>query len=201
VYLEGIYAMRLVLVRHGETEWNVQKKIQGSTDIDLNANGILQAEQLGRTLKENNRKIAKIYTSRQIRAKKTAEIVSKYLGAEYAEWDGLEEMNLGLWEGNSWTEVAEKFPIEYKEWFEHRRYTRTPQGESYQDLIERLIPALKHIIKIERDDVIIVTHSADIVVLLSLLNEIPFNKMFEYYKMDNMAMVEIDSNEIIKLLL
>ncbi|MGB4660358.1 MAG: histidine phosphatase family protein [Mobilitalea sp.] len=193
--------MRLLLVRHGETDWNVQKKIQGSTDTKLNSNGILQAKQLGETLKENNRNISKIYTSKQKRAKKTAEIISNYLGVEYTEWDGLEEMNLGLWEGNSWTEVEDKFPLEYQEWIDNRRYSRTPQGESYQDLLERLIPSLKRIITIEKDDVLVVTHSADIMVLLSYINEIPFSEMAEYYKMENTAMIEIDSKEIDRLMI
>jgi probable phosphoglycerate mutase len=191
--------MKLLLVRHGETMWNVQKKIQGSTDIELNQNGKNQAALLGKTLKEKKINISKIYTSKQKRAKETAEIVKGYLNVECVELNGLEEMNLGLWEGKSWEDVAKEFPLEYQTWFDNRRYTRPPKGESYQDLLDRLFPALKQIIKTEKEDVLIVTHSADIMTLLSFLNDKPFSQMVENYKIYNTSIIEIDSMEISKL--
>lgn len=191
--------MKLLIVRHGETLWNVQKKIQGTSDTELNENGILQANQLGKNLKEKNINISKIYTSKQKRAKKTAEIVGNYLNTKCVELDGLEEMNLGIWEGKSWEEVINEFPLEYRKWDDNRRYNRPPEGESYQDLLNRLIPALKHIVETETEDVLIMTHSAIIMVLLSFLKETPFNKMAENYRMKNTGVIEIDSMEIKKI--
>ncbi|SEW31023.1 histidine phosphatase family protein [[Clostridium] fimetarium] len=187
--------MKLIFIRHGQTDWNLEKRIQGSTDIELNKNGLDQGKRLGIELKDMHLHIEKIYTSKQKRAEQTAEIVSQYLNKKYEVLEGLEEMNLGLWEGNTWTEVQEKYPAQYSKWLIDRRYTRLPEGESYQDVLDRLLPILKKIIKINSSDVLIVTHSAVIMCLLSYLRDTPFNQMVENYAMKNTEIVEIDSKE------
>ncbi len=68
--------MKLYLIRHGQTDWNLKGKIQGSKDIELNSNGVIQAEQLSEKIIESNYEISKIYSSQQNRAIKTAEILS-----------------------------------------------------------------------------------------------------------------------------
>ena len=198
VYSEGIQ-MKLIFIRHGETDWNLEKRIQGSSDIELNKNGLEQAKRLGVALQNKHIQIKKIYTSKQKRAEKTAEIVSQYLGKEYEILEGLQEMNLGLWEGNTWTEVQEKYPQEHSRWILNRRYTRLQGGESYQDVLDRLLPVLKKIIEINNADVLIVTHSALIMSLLSYLRDTSFNQMVENYKVENTQMVEIDSKELVKM--
>ena len=66
--------MKVYLARHGQTDWNILGKVQGTTDIPLNENGILQARKLCEYLKEKNITFEKIYTSYQVRAKQTAQI-------------------------------------------------------------------------------------------------------------------------------
>ncbi|MFR8426389.1 MAG: phosphoglycerate mutase family protein [Roseburia inulinivorans] len=68
-------AMKLYFVRHGETEWNVKKKIQGKTDIPLNENGIRQAKELACQLVEEDISVKHVYHSPQLRAAETARIV------------------------------------------------------------------------------------------------------------------------------
>lgn len=194
--------MKILLVRHGETDWNVQKKIQGKTDIPLNEAGINQAQELAEKLAVWKRQIIGIYTSRLKRAAKTAEIIAKRLGKEYKETDGLEEIDLGLWEGLSWEQAAERFPEEYKIWHDNRRYTRSPEGESYQELLERFLPALQKIVRDkqgEDGDVVIVTHSADIMTFMSCLNDTPFYEMVKRYKTANAAVIEIEAENILVL--
>ena len=190
--------MKVYIARHGQTDWNVAKHIQGSNDIPLNDTGIKQAEELAKALHKQV-KLAKVYTSSQKRAKKTAEIVAKAYGIETIPLKGLEEMNLGLWEGMTWKRVAEKYPVEYEKWSKERRYMRTPQGESYQDVLERLIPALKEIISKEEEDVLVLTHSACIMTLMAYIHKTPFETMAELYRTQNAKWVEID-REIIKAL-
>lgn len=190
--------MKIYVARHGQTDWNVAKHIQGSNDIPLNDTGIKQAEELAKTLQQQV-KLAKVYTSSQKRAKKTAEIVAKAYGIELITLKGLEEMNLGLWEGMTWTNVEERYPAEYENWAKARRYTNTPQGESYQDVLERLIPALKEIISKEEEDVLVLTHSACIMILMAYIHKTPFETMAELYKTQNAKWVEID-REIIEAL-
>lgn len=123
--------MKLFLIRHGQTDWNIKGKIQGSCDIELNHTGIKQAEELSNKVLENKYKFSKIYSSPQRRAVKTAEILSKVTNIEYISTEGLEEINFGEWEGLSWAEVKGKYPTEYDEWYINRRYAKPPKGESY----------------------------------------------------------------------
>lgn len=185
--------MKLLLIRHGQTDWNLQGKIQGSCDIELNDTGIKQAEDLSSKLLMRNYKFTKIYSSKQRRAVKTAETISRVSNVEYITVEGLEEMHLGDWEGLSWVEVKEKFPFEFEEWYKNRRYTKTPNGESYQDVLQRTISSIHAIIDKNRDDVIIVTHGAVIMCLQCYLNNTPFDEMAKYHT-DNASIIEIDSD-------
>lgn len=191
--------MRLLFVRHGETDWNVENRIQGGTDTALNETGLEQARQLGQKLAEQKLMIAKIYSSKLKRAHKTAEIVGELLGVDVESVDGLEEMNLGQWEGMRWHEVKETYPEEYEEWYLNRRYQKTPNGESYQELLERVLPALTYITQKEENIVLVVTHSANIVTLLAVIHNTAFDQMFRVYKIGNADVVEIDSTELLKI--
>lgn len=187
--------MKLIFIRHGETSWNVDKRIQGSSDIELNENGEQQAEDLGFMLKNMDIKIQSIYSSKQKRAKQTAEVIAKHLNLEYEIMSGLEEMNLGLWEGKTWEQIEIQHSSDYKTWFKNRRFTNTPQGESYQDLLDRLLPCLRKIIDTSSADVLIVTHSAVIMTLLAYLYDTSFDQMSDNYRMKNTEMVEVSVEE------
>lgn len=193
--------MKVLLVRHGETDWNVKKKIQGSTDIPLNETGRKQAECLAEKLFCKRDEIEGIYTSCLRRASKTAEIIAKRLEKECRIIKGVEEINFGLWEGLSWEQVEERFQKEYQVWHENRRYEKAPRGESYQDLIERVVPALQKLLtekeeEKEKRDLVVVTHSADIMALLSFLYDTPFHEMVKRYKTANTAVIELESEFI-----
>ncbi|CUU48989.1 histidine phosphatase family protein [Clostridium beijerinckii] len=189
--------MKLFLIRHGQTDWNLKGKIQGSCDIELNDIGIKQAEELSNKILEEGYKFSKIYSSLQRRAAKTAEILSHATNIDYILIKGLEEMNLGKWEGLSWTEVKEKYPIEYGKWYINRKYTKTPMGESYQDLLERVLPVMHKIINENSEDVLIVTHSAVIMSIQCYLANTPFEEMIKF-KTDNTSITEIDSKLLMK---
>jgi probable phosphoglycerate mutase len=185
--------MKLFLIRHGQTDWNIKGKIQGSTDIELNDTGIKQAEDLSVSILEKNIKFSKIYSSPQRRAVKTAEILSKVTNVGYISVEGLEEINFGEWEGLSWVEVKEKYPTEYKEWYVNRRYTRPPRGESYQDMLQRVLTRIHKIVNANCDDIVIVTHSAVIMCIQCYLTNTPFDEMMKF-KTDNISITEIDSD-------
>lgn len=188
--------MKLYIARHGETDWNLEKRIQGSTDIELNQNGISQAVKLGNSLKEENAKISKIYTSSQKRAVLTGEKVSEILNVPMEIIPGIQEMNLGKWEGCTWKQVAEMFSDEYQVWYSSRRYTRTPEGESYQDVAVRVFVQLEDIIKQNAGDVLIITHGAIVLTILAILNDVPFEQMTKVFKVDNASPICIESEEI-----
>lgn len=184
--------MNLYVTRHGETDWNVFSRIQGQTDTPLNETGVRQAKELAERLLEEKPEIGKIYASRQKRAYETAKIVAEKLQAEVVVKDGLEEISFGKWEGYTWKQVKELFFDEYKEWHENRRYKVPPEGESYQQLLERLLPALQEISREEKEDVLVVTHSAVIMTLLSYIYQKPFDEMAKNFKTKNTEIVIIE---------
>lgn len=104
---------KVFLIRHGETEWNKLGKFQGSTDIDLSKEGILQAK---RVSKRFNGNFDYIYTSPLKRALKTARIISNKEGIEPIVAEGLTEINFGDWEGLTIKEIKNNFPEEFNNW-------------------------------------------------------------------------------------
>lgn len=191
--------MRIYFARHGETDWNVQKRIQGGTDIELNEIGIQQARNLGEKIAMEHLGIEKIYSSKLKRAYKTASVIGDRIDTEVVVMDGLEEIHLGLWEGMRWSEVEEKYPEEYRKWYENRRYHKPPQGESYQELMERVMSAIHLILKKEHQSVLVVTHSADIVTLLAMIHDVSFQNMFQKFKIGNADLIEMDHNDLLKI--
>ena len=178
--------MKLYFVRHGETEWNVKKKIQGKTDIPLNENGIRQAKELACQLVEEDISVKHVYHSPQLRAAETARIAAEALHATCIPLDGLVEMNLGSWEGSNWRVIERENSPEYQEWRKDRRYVRTPGGgECYNDVVKRTLDAMEYIMKRENGDVLIVTHSAIIMALRCYIAGLPFDEMVRKFKTRN----------------
>ncbi len=197
--------MKIYFARHGETDWNIARRIQGTTDIPLNQTGLEQAKRLARNLSENKANLYKVYSSKQARAYETAKIVGDYFDVPVEKIDGLEEMNLGVWEGHTWKEVEEQYPEELQNWLNNRRYGRTPNGESYQDVLERLFHALDSILEEsiheneEEKDILILTHGAVLLTLLALEENVAFEVMTSVIEIENAKAIELDIDEIKKI--
>lgn len=99
---------RLLITRHGETQWNTEKRMQGRSDSPLTAHGIWQAQQLARRLKDE--KIDAIYSSPTPRAARTAEILKGSRGLQVRLLDDLMEINLGDWEGRKFFRSSAALP-------------------------------------------------------------------------------------------
>jgi len=100
--------MRLCVTRHGETDFNVQKRYTGSTDIPLNAKGVSQAEELASKL--SNTQFDVIVSSSLLRAKQTAEIVNKSLNTPIVFMDEFQEICMGVYQGLTQKEAEEQYP-------------------------------------------------------------------------------------------
>lgn len=191
--------MKVYFARHGQTDWNILAKVQGTTDIPLNENGIQQARKLCEFLKENSIGFEKIYTSYQVRAKQTAQIIDEQFHTGYEIVNGLEEMNLGLFEGHTWDEIESLYPEELKLWNSYKRYNKSPEGESYQMVLERLFKALDYIF--EKNDpssdknVLIISHGAVIMTLIAMHNNIPFEQSHTI-AIDNAKPIEFSIEEL-----
>jgi broad specificity phosphatase PhoE len=149
----------LYLVRHGETDWNAQRRIQGTTDIPLNDTGRGQAETTGRILAR--RSWDAIYSSPLSRAVETANLISREVGLGEPTLVGeIVERNYGEAEGLNWQEIESRFPGE----------TPIAGRETHAEVSARAIPALIALAAARPGDaVIVVTHGG---VIRSVLNAV-----------------------------
>ena len=156
----------LWLVRHGQTDWNTEFRIQGSLDKPLNATGIEQAHELAQKLADTH--FDAIYSSPARRAHQTASAIAQLLGLPIRTDDRLKEINLGLWEGLTWQQVQDRYP----EMFAKRRSDPVhfaPEGaETYGDLARRMVQAANDIALAHPGErVLVVSHGMSLATLLS----------------------------------
>ena len=127
---------RLLLVRHGETDWNREGRFQGQIDIPLNANGRSQAEAAGNFLAPVS--IDRAYTSCMARPRQTAEaILSSHPGVPLTSSTGLVEIGHGLWEGRLEQEIAAGWPELLADWKRAPHTVQMPEGETLQEVWDR----------------------------------------------------------------
>ncbi|MFO0105546.1 MAG: histidine phosphatase family protein, partial [Cyanobium sp.] len=127
---------RLLLVRHGETDWNRQGRFQGQIDIPLNANGQAQAEAAGGFLAPVP--IHRAYTSSMARPRQTAEaILASHPGVPLTSTSGLVEIGHGLWEGRLEQEIAEGWPQLLADWKRAPETVEMPEGETIHEVWDR----------------------------------------------------------------
>lgn len=152
---------RVYLIRHGETEWNTTMKFQGMTDIPLSERGRQQAVSLGKRLA--GLKPDAFYASDLVRAYETATIISGQQGMPIETVPGLRELNFGAWEGLTITEIKRLYPVTIKQWWENPFSIRIPGGETYSELIERSVNAIKEIVtRHSNGQVVVVSHGGAI---------------------------------------
>lgn len=157
--------MLLYLLRHGETDWNVEQRIQGVSDTALNEVGVGQAEALGCALR--GRPIACVYASPLMRARRTAEIVAQAVGAPLLEEAGIAELNQGELEGEPFRRLPETHPDFMQMWRNHPARVRMPGGETLAELQERAWAVMERFLAAHEDEVIAaVSHNLAIIMIL-----------------------------------
>lgn len=149
----------LILLRHGETEWNLTGRWQGQAeDTPLTALGREQARIVARRLAAYP--IQAIYSSDLVRAFETAQIVGQVLGVELIPEPGLRESDIGAWTGLTWDEITARFPDEVAAMFAGED-VRRGGGESYGELQARLAATLDRILaRHAGQTVLLVSHGA-----------------------------------------
>lgn len=156
--------LRLFLVRHGETDWNVTRRYQGQTDIELNEAGRLQAQLLALRLADQT--FDAIYASDLKRAWETAQIIAEQTGTGVQSEPRLRELRFGLIEGLTWAEAQEKHPEVIAHWLEDRE-NPPPDGEKASAFTAR-ISALMADLRARHDDqtVLLVAHGGPLAELI-----------------------------------
>jgi len=168
--LGGMYMKKLYLIRHGESEWNALKKIQGQQDIPLTEKGIKQAKLIGnRLIKED---IEKIYSSDLKRAYDTAKIIGDILDIDVIPVKELREINFGIWEGLTSDILEVKYIKEHKLWLKEPENLKIEGAESIVEVQKRAMESVNKIINDNNniDNVLIVSHGATLkTIILGLL--------------------------------
>lgn len=137
-------ATRIIAVRHGETAWNVDTRIQGQIDIALNDKGHWQAARLGEALADEA--IARIYTSDLSRAHATAQAIARKISNPAAAMvqphPGLRERGFGIFEGRTHAQIAQQWPVENQRWKQRDPHFAPPGGETPEQLRDRVARTL-----------------------------------------------------------
>jgi len=161
--------LRIILVRHGETDWNKINKFQGQSNVGLNKKGISQAEALASTLKEEPLKA--IFSSPISRALETAKIINSYHHLIIEQRDGLKEMNVGDFDGLQPRNLVNEHPQFFRKWFEDPASVRMPNGESLQQVQERAWVVVEEIAEIyDEGSILLCSHNfVNLMILCKIL--------------------------------
>lgn len=148
----------LYLTRHGQTEWNAEKRMQGHRDSSLTSLGVLQAKGLHERLKTIH--FDAVYSSSSPRALNTAKLIVGDNRAPIIPMDELREINMGLWEGQRIDWIQKQYAEAYANFFDQPHlYRPVGSGETYTELMRRAIPAIEGLLSKHKGEIVlVVTH-------------------------------------------
>ena len=148
---------RLILVRHGETDWNNIDRIQGEVDVPLNSVGLKQAKDITAQLK--GERISAIFSSELSRSFVTAEEIGRSHRLKVRRMKELNELNQGLWQGLLLTEVKKRYKKQYNLWRSDPTLVQPPKGESLKDVYDRVISLVQKLVdRFPNKTICIVSH-------------------------------------------
>jgi 2,3-bisphosphoglycerate-dependent phosphoglycerate mutase len=149
---------RILAIRHGETDWNVDNRIQGQLDIGLNATGRQQARRLARALGAGE-PIQAIHASDLSRAHETATAIGQAVGRAVTPHAGLRERGFGDFQGQSFTDIEARWPEAAQRWRRREPDWSPPGGESLAALRDRVLAAVHALAAAHTGELIVlVTH-------------------------------------------
>ncbi len=130
---------RVIAIRHGETAWNVDSRIQGQLDVPLNDTGRWQAERLAHALADEG--IDALYSSDLQRAHQTAQALARRIGLGIVSDPALRERGFGGFEGHTWTEIEQRWPADSDRWRRRDPDFAPPGGERLREFFARSVAA------------------------------------------------------------
>jgi broad specificity phosphatase PhoE len=135
---------RIILVRHGQTEWNRVERFRGRADVPLNETGLAQAEATGKRVASEWQPMA-VYSSLLSRAVKTAEAIARHFNLPVQIHDGLADIDYGQWQGLTPDEAQERWPDIHHAWYDLPNTARIPGGETLDELRARGMAAVNEL--------------------------------------------------------
>jgi probable phosphoglycerate mutase len=165
--------MRLIIIRHGESEWNRIGRYQGQADAPLSELGMQQAEALASRLR--NEPFDAIYTSPLQRAAKTGAAVARYHPeVPFIVEPALLEIHHGDWQGLMIDEVKERFADGLNEWRAHPTRAQMPNGESFSNILKRVLD-FKERLQTQHPNGIVLISTHDVVVKILVADALGMN--------------------------
>lgn len=146
----------IILVRHGETQFNREEMIRGAIDVPLNGHGLRQAKATAAALSSD--RIAAVYASPLTRAMQTARAACDSYSLELRLHPGFADMHFGAWEGLTLEEVRARYPQSFKRWERTPHLVRPPGGETLGAVRRRAVGALKEIVASTPGTILVVSH-------------------------------------------
>ncbi len=178
--------LRVHLIRHGETNWNKEKRVQGHSESTLTPQGKEQAVKLSASLQKH--RINKIYCSSSVRTRETAAILFAGATLNMEFRDDLREIHLGAWEGSLQAEIKVRDPERFAHfWTQPERFNLTG-AESFQDVQTRGVNAFREILRTQDvKEIAIVSHGVVIKSIMCHLEGRPLERLWEPPVMHNCA--------------
>jgi broad specificity phosphatase PhoE len=181
-------------VRHGETAWNAEERLCGSTDVPLSDVGRRQAHLLG--LRFQPIWVEALYSSPLGRALETAQLIGEAIGREPVVDPRLAELNYGAWEGRLFEEIKRTSPAIYGAWDADPANVAPPEGETGVHLIERVTPFMADLAQRHRSgNVVVVCHKTVCRLLACHIMGTPLSEYRRRITMDNAAVNIFETRE------
>jgi len=181
--------LRLLVIRHGVTTYNVEARLQGQQEIPLSPSGERQALTVGAALAAEP--IDAIYTSDLQRARQTAEAIAMHHRCPVLLWPELREVALGIFEGHTNQELEELYPRELALWRQHPLDVAPPGGESRRHLFQRVAHAYERLLtERQQGTVVWVTHGGVVGVLLCYVLGVDPGRAW-MFRRDNCGITEL----------
>jgi broad specificity phosphatase PhoE len=180
---------KLILVRHGQSTWNIERRIQGTLDPPLSDEGRRQAEALARRLR--GLELAAIYASPRRRALETAEIVARGLGRPVLPHPALAEIGLGAWEGRTVAELRASYGQAYDRWLDAPQDHAPPGAEPAGAFVRRVVDGIGEMAGAHPEGtVLLATHAMVVRAVVGHAIGLDFNRAFRV-PIDNVSITEV----------
>ncbi len=184
---------RILLVRHGETEWNVIERVQGWTDTPLNEAGLSQAAALAKRLQDTP--LTAIYSSDSSRAVQTVQPAAQAHDLPIQTLPELREKGFGVWEGLTKTELERDYPdLWHRYHVGHELDSAIPGGETYTQVLDRMREALCRILDAhsgDNDTVLVATHGGSGRAFVLFALQAPLSTL-QRLRLDNTSLTRLD---------
>lgn len=186
---------RIVLTRHGQTEWNSRpRRFRGRAELALTETGLEQARATASRIRHAYDPRG-VFTSPLGRCVSTGEIIAQPLGLTVRALAGLNDIDYGAWQGLTSAEARLRWPEEFEAWSRTPHLARPPNGETLQELLARVSDMVRELVRDHpHETVVLVGHdSVNRVLLLHALG-LPLSS-YRYLAQDNCAISEIEFSE------